>query len=182
MNKFRTAAVTAAAVVGVAACGYGISAATAGQTDPASTEADDVQDPQLDGSIKVDEVEGESEADETSRLADHSTVSEADAAVAATEAHPGEISAGELENENGSLVWEFTVTQDDGSALEVKVDAGDGDGSVLAAEADDDEESEEAEADDEDTDGVDHEFEGEETGNNGDGVADADDANEVEDD
>ncbi len=181
MNKFRTAAVTAAAVVGVAAGGYGIAAATAGQTDqaPASTEADDVHDPQLSGSIQVDEFDGESEADETSRLADQATVSEADAAAAATTAYPGDISAGQLGNENGSLVWEFSVTQTDGSTLEVKVDAGNG--SVLAAEADDDEESDETEAGDEDTDGVDHEFEGEETGNNGDGVADADDADEVED-
>lgn len=191
MNKFRTAAVTAAAVVGVAAGGYSISAATTGQTDPApaSTEADDIQDPQLDGSVQVDEVDGESEADETSRLADQATVSEADAAAAATKAHPGDISASQLENENGSLVWEFTVTQADGSTLEVKVDAGNG--SVLAAdtvdetEADEAAESEETEAgdedSDEDSDGVDHEFEGEETGNNGDGVADADDANEVED-
>jgi hypothetical protein len=191
MNKFRTAAVTAAAVVGVAAGGYGISAATTGQTDPApaSTEADDIQDPQLDGSVQVVEVDGESEADETSRLADQATVSEADAAAAATKAHPGDISASQLENENGSLVWEFTVTQADGSTLEVKVDAGNG--SVLAAdavdetEADEAAESEETEAgdedSDEDSDGVDYEFEGEETGNNGDGVADADDANEVED-
>lgn len=187
MNKFRTAAVTAAAAVGVAAGGYGIAAATTGQTDPApaSTEADDVQDPQLNGSIQVDELDGESEADETSRLADQATVSEADAAAAATKAHPGDIGAGQLGNENGSLVWEFTVTQADGSTLEVKVDAGDG--SVLAAdsadetEADEADEADETEAGDEDSDGVDHEFEGEETGNNGDGVADAGDANEVED-
>lgn len=135
MNKFRTTAMTAAAVVGVAAGGYGIAAATTGETDPApaSTEADDVQDPQLDGSIKVDEIDGESEADETSRLADQATVSEAEAADAATKAHPGEINDSELGNENGSLVWEFDVTQADGSTLEMKVDAGNG--SVLAADA-----------------------------------------------
>jgi hypothetical protein len=34
---------------------------------------------------------------------------------------------------------------------------------------------------DQDVDGVDHQFEGEEVGNNGDGIPDADDANEVED-
>jgi len=43
-----------------------------------------------------------------------------------------------------------------------------------------DNEADEAEAPgDEDVDGVDHQFEGEEIGNNGDGIPDADDANEA---
>lgn len=153
MNKFRTAAVTAAAVVGVAAGGYGIAAATGSQTAPIEAEADDVQEPQLDGSIQVDEVEGESEADESARLAESATIDEATAAAAALATHPGEITETELGNENGSVVWEFDITQEDGTTVDVKVDAGNG--SVLAADTDDDEE----ESDEADDDDVQHENE-----------------------
>ena len=50
------------------------------------------------------------------------------------------------------------------------------------AETDEAETDEAEEADsDEANDGVDHQFEGEEVGENGDGIPDADDANETED-
>ncbi len=79
---------------------------------------------------------------------------------------------------------------DDGVDCENGIDTATGDecdGGPGAAEADEANEAPdgaetEAEADDEADDGVDHQFEGEEIGENGDGVADADEAAEVETD
>jgi len=53
------------------------------------------------------------------------------------------------------------------------------DGGPAAALADEAPEADEAAEGADEADGVDHQFEGEETGNNGDGVPDADDANET---
>ena len=55
------------------------------------------------------------------------------------------------------------------------------DGGPAAAEAEEANEAEEAESDEAD-DGIDHEFEGEEVGENGNGIPDADEANENESD
>ncbi len=54
-----------------------------------------------------------------------------------------------------------------------------GPAAALADEATEAPEAEEAAEGADEADGVDHQFEGEETGNNGDGVPDADDANET---
>jgi hypothetical protein len=83
---------------------------------------------------------------------------------------------------------------DDGVNCEDGIDTATGnecDGGPAAAAADEaneapdaEDEAEEAESGDEADDGVDHEFEGEEVGENGDGIPDADDAaeNDVADD
>lgn len=77
---------------------------------------------------------------------------------------------------------------DDGVNCEDGIDTATGnecDGGPAAAAAeeateapDSEDEAEEAESDDEADDGVDHQFEGEEIGENGDGIPDADDATE----
>src|SRR5680860_1157077 len=95
MNRTRNLAISIAAVVGVGAGSYGIVAA--GGEPPATEQADtdteevDEQDPQLDGSIQIDDNEDESEADEDARLQELATVSEADAAAAAVAEYPGDI-------------------------------------------------------------------------------------------
>lgn len=187
MNVRKTV-LTAAAGLGVLAGSAGIASALTTGSAPASTiesEADDVQDPMLDGSIQAPDVEGQSEADEAAALEELATVTADEASAAASSANPDavvdEVSLG---NENGSVVWEVEMTDASGVELEVKVDAGNG--AILVQESDDDEsddsdEADEADdADDAEDDGVDHEFEGEETGENGDGVPDADDATEAE--
>ncbi len=157
MNRTRNLAISIAAVVGVGAGSYGIVAATNDEapTTPAQTdtdtETDDVeeQDPQLDGSIQIDDIEDESEADEDARLQEIATVTEADAAKAAVAEFPGDIVETELGNENGSVVWEFEIVGTDGTTVEVKIDAGNA--TVLDVETDDD---------DDDDDDVENEHDG----------------------
>lgn len=79
--------------------------------------------------------EDRGEAAEAARLAPLATVAKAQAERAALAEVPGTVTAVELGNENGNLVWEVDVTAKDGTQHEVKVDAGNG--TVLIAEADD---------------------------------------------
>lgn len=99
------------------------------------TEGAEEQEPSLNGSVAATEVEGETEQQEATRLASDATVSQAAAEAAALQAVPGTVTASELGNENGSVVWEVDVQKADGSAVEVKVDAGNG--TVLAQETGD---------------------------------------------
>ncbi len=188
----RKTITTSAIALGVLAGSAGIASALsstspADQSTPAAAnaESDRIQEPTLDGSIKSAEVEGQSEAEESSALTALATISSDEAAASALAANPGATVNGvELGNENGTVVYEVDLTDASGAALEVKIDAGTA--AVLAQESGDENESdasatEEAEGDEgTETDGIDHQFEGAETGNNGDGVADADDANEAD--
>jgi uncharacterized membrane protein YkoI len=104
-----------------------------GPQDEADAEdADNVQEPHLNGSIAVDEAlsEGLSEADEAAALAPLATITEDEAIAAAQAEVPGAVDKVELGNENGSLVYEVKI-----GSQEVKVDAGNG--AVLLVEADD---------------------------------------------
>ncbi|MEJ7800358.1 MAG: PepSY domain-containing protein [Ilumatobacter sp.] len=147
MRTTRTLAISIATLVGVGAGSYGIVAATDADAPPAQTDTDtdtdtddvEEQDPQLGGSIQIDDVEDESEADEDARLQELATVSEADAKVVALAEFPGDISETELGNENGSVVWEFEIVGADGSTVEVKIDAANA--TVLDIETDDDDEN-----------------------------------------
>jgi len=100
--------------------------------DAAGEDADDVQEPQLNGSIAVPEGqdEGLSEADEAAALAPLATVTPDEAIAAAAQAEgPGDLGKVELENENGSLVYSVEI-----GGKDVKVDAGTG--AVLHIESD----------------------------------------------
>jgi uncharacterized membrane protein YkoI len=114
-------------------------AATADTGAAAGTEE---QDPMLNGSITVADHESLSEADEAAALEGLATISAADAEQAATAAVPGTASPAELENENGSVVYEVKVVDADGMEHEVIVDAGNG--AVLAQEQDDEGSEDEA--------------------------------------
>lgn len=152
MSRTRRIVAGGAAAVGITIGAAAIAGAVTSQdtTPTTETESDDVQEPQLDGSIQAPETEGQSEADEAAELEGLATITPEEAQAAATAAVPGTAGDAELENENGSVVYEVPVTADDGTVTEVKVDAGNG--NVLASEADDDgEEADEAdEADDDD--------------------------------
>jgi len=188
MNVRKTIT-TSALALGVLAGSAGIASAVSSQGStaqpaPTSTAEDETQDPTLNGSVQSPEVEGRSEDDESAALESLASITADDARQAALTANPGAtVNDVQLGNENGSVVYEVGMIDSTGFAIEVKVDAGDG--AVLAQESGDDEANEavegrESEADDStETDGIDHQFEGEETGENGDGVPDADDANDA---
>ncbi len=102
------------------------------QDEANDADTDDVQEPQLNGTIAVDEAryEGLSEEEEAAALAPLATITEDEAIAAAQAEVPGSADAVELGNENGSLVYEVKI-----GGQEVKVDAGNG--AVLLVEAND---------------------------------------------
>lgn len=108
------------------------------QTDNATgtqTASEDADEQPLNGSITAPEDESLSDEQEAKSLAElPGLISESDAIAAAT-ADGGTAKVAELENEDGSVVYEVDVTADDGTVEEVTVDAGNGD--ILEREADD---------------------------------------------
>ncbi len=140
MNVRKTIT-TSALAVGVLVGSAGLanamtSSGSPAQQVPAPAAADGDQDPMLDGSIQSAEIEGRSEAEESSALAALATITDAEATAAAAAANPdATVDAVELGNENGSVVYEVTMTDSSGASLEVKVDAGNG--AVLAQETGD---------------------------------------------
>jgi uncharacterized membrane protein YkoI len=196
MNIKKTA-ITTAVTLGTLAGSFTLaSALTPADTAPPASAAEQttpddatgVPDPDLGGSIIAPEVDGVTEAAEAAGLEGLTTVTAEEATGAALAAQPGatlvDVSLG---NENGTVVYEVTVMDAAGTTVEVKVDAGNAavldqqSGDNEAEQGSDAEEAGESEdVSDEADDGIDHEFEGEETGENGDGVADADDASEAQ--
>ncbi|MGB3829911.1 MAG: PepSY domain-containing protein [Ornithinimicrobium sp.] len=69
---------------------------------------------------------------EAATLAPLATVTESEASRAATDAVPGTVGTIALANQDGYVVWDVTVTQADGTVVEVVIDAGDA--SVLVQE------------------------------------------------
>ncbi|RPF28027.1 PepSY domain-containing protein [Georgenia muralis] len=145
----RTVAV-GALVTGLALGGTGIAMAANG-TAPSGSEAttteDQQQEPSYTGSVTApqdtESADGtetkDDEAAEAKALESLATVSPQDATSAALAAVPGTAGAVELDNENGYVVYSVEVTGDDGTTIEVKVDAGNA--TVLAQEADNDQET-----------------------------------------
>lgn len=101
------------------------------EADGGGEDRDNTQDPQLNGSIAVDEsqFDGLAEADEAAALAPLAKISADEAAAAAQAEVPGDVGKVELDNENGSLVYSVDIAGQD-----VKVDAGTG--AVLQVESD----------------------------------------------
>jgi uncharacterized membrane protein YkoI len=99
--------------------------------DSAEGDADDDQDRQLNGSIRVDESQyaGLSETDESAALASLATITPEQAIAAARAEVPGDSQKVELDNENGSLVYSVEI-----GGKDVKVDAGTG--AVLHVDSD----------------------------------------------
>lgn len=143
-NKITGVAVGAVASVGLltgAAALAGAQTPPDTTTDPGVTAPADAaqdtteeQDPALNGSITAPEDESLSEAEENAGLSDLATISAAEAEQAAADAVGGTAGTTQLENENGSVVYEVDVTDASGGVTEVKVDAGNG--AVLDQEMD----------------------------------------------
>ena len=124
---------------------------------PATTQQQEAQDPSYKSSIIVDEAkyEGKSEQDESKALAGLAQITVDQAKRVAEAKIGGTASDVELDNENGSLVYEVTIGNQ-----EVKVDAGNG--SILKVEQDDNEKEgiENEKDEDIEKDGINHQFEG----------------------
>lgn len=124
-------------------------AAPGTEQDEATGTADgnDEQEPSYSGSVSApqdtESADGtetkDDEAAESKALESLATITPEQATSAALAAVPGTAGAVELDNENGYVVYSVEVTADDGSDVEVKVDAGNA--SVLAQEVDNDQET-----------------------------------------
>ena len=121
MNVRKTITTSALAVgVLVGSAGLANAMTSSGsqvQQAPAQSAADgdQDQDPMLDGSIQSAEIEGQSEAEESSALAALATITDAEATEAAVGANPdATVDAVQLGNENGSVVYEVTMTDASG--------------------------------------------------------------------
>jgi uncharacterized membrane protein YkoI len=137
ISRTKRLLLSGAAIVGVAAGAAGIAGAATGGQVPAPTHAaaDNREDSSYTSSVTVAEgPESQSEADETASLKSVATVTADQARSAALTAVSGTPGAVELGNENGNVVWNVTVTSNDGTVTDVKVDAGNG--TVLARDSD----------------------------------------------
>lgn len=155
MTRTRSIIAGGAAAVGITLGAAAIASADTAPTDQEPVaETDETQEPELHGSVQAPEDDDSaSEADEAETLESRAKITADEAITAATDAVRGTADVAELENENGSVVYEVDVTAEDGSKTEVKVDAGNG--KVLGAESDDEAENEadeaEEDADDEES-------------------------------
>ena len=129
-------ALTAALAGGVGVAAAGPPTAPKNKASGAQSEGTEQQEPSLNASMAA-QAPGEAEKQEAERLAAEAKISQSQAEAAALKAVPGTVTASELGDENGSLVWEVHVRKAGGSVVEVKVDAGNG--KVLAQEAGHDE-------------------------------------------
>lgn len=127
-----------------------------------ATQQQEAQDPSYHGSIAIDNAkyEGKNEQDESKALAGLAKITADQAKQIAETKVGGAASSVELDNENGTLVYEVKI-----GTQEVKVDAGNG--TVLQIENDDNEKESVGSEDNEkagdfEKDGIDHQFEGEE--------------------
>lgn len=135
--NLKSAGIVAAAVTGVLLVGSGAlafadipapgitSAFTGTIKAPAENDSE-----AADGSPE-DLAQDKAESDALAKLA---SVSEQEAARAATDLVPGTIRSIHLDDEDGYVVWEVEITQTDGTEVEVRVDAGDA--RILAQETD----------------------------------------------
>ncbi len=99
--------------------GVGAQDATAAP-DLASTD----QAPAWTSSIVVPTDEAQQEADEAAALEPLATVTSDEASTAALTSTPGVVESVQLEAEDGNVVYSVLVTDDTGTLIDVKVDAG----------------------------------------------------------
>jgi uncharacterized membrane protein YkoI len=145
VDKKKLAVGAAAVAVLTLGGGAAIAAQNSAETTGTKGANQEVQDPNIKGSIAApaenEAVEGQdNEAGESRQLEGLAKIDQAAAEKAALDAVPGTVRDAELGNENGFVVWEVEVQASDGTLQEVKVDAGNG--QILAQEAEDDEGSE----------------------------------------
>ncbi|RBP64390.1 putative membrane protein YkoI [Alkalibaculum bacchi] len=93
--------------------------------------------------LEADNEENEEEKDEEenqAKLAKQTKITEEEATKTALKELPGTVKEVELENEDGTIVYEFEILSTDGTQNEVKVDAQTG--KIVRVEADDEDHSE----------------------------------------
>lgn len=159
-ERLKRISIGGAAAVGGLLLGVPLVAGAASQAPTATTEqtqsadaqvqrveTDTTQDPQLNGSVRARDVEGDDETDESKRLRGLAKITPDQATRAASQAVSGNVGQVELENENGSVVYSVEMVDQSGKHIDVKVDAGNG--QVLAQDADSDDEADEANEDSE---------------------------------
>ena len=136
--------ITAAAMVGVAAGAAGIAGAvTGGDTgqDPSATTTEQTETVDTDGGPEAEEGqesadEGQGGADEhegdeedegpepgDAALIEGAAVSQSEAEATARAEVPGTVARTEIEDEDGTVVWDVEIDAEDGSEQEVTVDA-----------------------------------------------------------
>lgn len=125
-SRTRRLIYTGATAAGLLAGAAGIAAAATSQSAPPPTtntpaaEANDTPDasPNYTASVTAPDTENES------NLASLATITPDQARQAAAAATGGTAGPANLENENGNVVYGVEVTKPDGTALDIKVDAG----------------------------------------------------------
>jgi len=151
----------AAATILTLGGGTAIAAQQAPETNTDETKQEQ-QEPSYKGSVKApagkagdeaaegkegsenEAAEKNQEAAEAQRLQSLAKIDQAAAEKAALGTVPGTVKDAELGNENGFVVWDVEVADQDGKVTDVKIDAGNG--QVLAQQAGDDEDFEKGEA------------------------------------
>lgn len=123
MSKKVLAGGALAAVLTIGTLGGGAAIASAGSEDV------------IGGSVQAPEQEFENDRAKR-ELRSLAEITVPGAAQAAREARPGQVTEVEIEDEEGSVVYEVEVAGDDGAYYEMKVDAGNGD--ILKSETEDD--------------------------------------------
>lgn len=125
MNGKILAAGALATVLTLGALGGGAALASGGNDDSAAS-----------GSVQAPEREFENEAREDKNLGQRAGLSASDAANAALNSQPGEVTKVELDDEEGYVVYEVEIIANNGVEHDLKVDAGNGD--ILKADTDND--------------------------------------------
>lgn len=146
MNKRTIATLTVAGALGLGALGGAALADSPKPTAPVNPPATgttgpaqdtETHDPAYTGSITVPQTSADgTEAQQSAALAGMAKITAEQASAAALAKFPGAtIQKTELEDENGSLVWDVSLTDAKGAKQDVKVDAGNG--AILSVQADD---------------------------------------------
>lgn len=129
-----------ATVLTLGALGGGAALASGGNDDNVTS-----------GSVQAPEREFENEAREDMNLGQRAGLNASDAAEAALASQPGKVTKVELDDEEGYVVYEVEIIDNNGVEHDLKVDAGNGD--ILKSETDNDNDDNDAnDADDRDDD------------------------------
>ena len=128
-----------ATVLTLGALGGGAALASGGNDDNVTS-----------GSVQAPEREFENEAREDMNLGQRAGLNASDAAKAALASQPGKVTKVELDDEEGYVVYEVEIIDNNGVEHDLKVDAGNGD--ILKAETDNDNDADDRDDDDRDDD------------------------------
>lgn len=121
-RKLSLPALSSALAISAALASVGGVGAQDATTDP--DMAADSQTPAWTSSIVVPTDEAQQEADEAAALEPLATVTPDEASTAALESTPGTVESVLLHSEDGNVVYSVLITDDAGTLIDVKIDAG----------------------------------------------------------